>query len=159
MNEPTNKRLMILFSAGTNLFACDTEHIIEVVPRVKLSIVPHTPNYFCGLMNYGGYPVPIVDFCQLVSIHPSKDSLHTRIILFSHPSGGEPLILGIVAEKITETILLKRSRFINSGVIVENLPFLAGVYSTENETIQYVEIEKLFEQMQQLQEIVGAQDA
>lgn len=156
MNERSKNRLMLLFSVGSSLFACDAEPIIEIVPKVKLSQIPHTPAYFCGLMNYGGHPVPVIDFCQLIAGRSAQNSLHSRIILFTHPKEGLPPLLGVVAEKITETTLLSLDDFIKSGVKVEFHPYLEGVYSTEKETVQLVDIEKLFDQMKELPEIIGA---
>lgn len=158
MSERSKQRLMLLFSVGSSLYACDAEPIIEVVPRVKMNQVPHAPDYFCGIMNYGGHPVPVIDFCQLIANRPASNSLHSRIILFNHPSGGEPSIMGVLAEKITETTLLSPKKFIKSGIVLEQHPYLDGVYSTPEDTVQYVEIEKLFGRMKELPEVVGAEN-
>lgn len=155
MNERSHNKLMLLFSVGSSLFACDAEPILEIVPKVKLSEIPHTPTYFCGLMNYGGHPVPVIDFCQLIAGRYAQNSLHSRIIIFTHPKEGEPPLMGVIAEKVTETTLLSMDDFIQSGVNIEFHPYLGGVYSTEKETVQLVNIEKLFEQMKELPDIIG----
>lgn len=145
MEERSTSQLMLLFCVGDSLFACDAGPIIEVVPRVKITAMPHTPPYFRGLINYGGKPVPIIDFCELISNRPAQDSLHSRIIIVNPSSGEEERILGIIAEKVTETTMLSPQDFIASGVNVEKHPYLGGVFSTESESVQLVNTDALFE--------------
>lgn len=144
MEERSTNQLMLLFCVSDSLFACAAEPIIEVVPRVKITPLPHAPSYFCGLINYGGKPVPIIDFSQLIENRPSHNALHSRIILLNPSNGDDERILGIIVEKVTETTMLSPEDFIKSGVRVEQHPYLGGVFSTETESVQFVYTDALF---------------
>ncbi len=153
MDEQDNQRLMLLFSVGKTCFACDAEPIVEIVPRVKLNTIPHSPEYFSGLMNYGSQPVPVIDFCQLIANRPVSDSLHSRIIIFEHPDPNNSSLMGIAAEKVTETILLRHEDFLRSGIKSEKHLYLDGVYNSADGSIQYVNIDELFEKMRSIEKI------
>jgi len=142
---------MLLFYVGKEIFACDSEPIVEVVPKVILKKIPHAPGFCAGLLNFGGIPVPVIDFCQLIENRPSGDSMHTRIMLFKHPdSDSQTPILGIIAEKVTETTVQKPSSFIDSGVKVKDFPYLAGVHSIDGKVTQLVLIDELIKSMQSI---------
>lgn len=146
-------KLMLLFSAGDELFACDAEPVIEIIPKVKLKEIPFAPKPFAGLLNYGGSPVPIVDFCDMVGQKRAVDSLHTRIILFENPDATtkELKIIGLIAEKVTETTTLSEKAFVNPGLLSNKAPYLSGVISTEGETVQLVLIDVLFNHLAAVQ--------
>jgi chemotaxis-related protein WspB len=152
MKGEADQRLLLLFSAGDDLYACDAEPIIEVVPLVKLKEIPKSPNYIAGLLNYGGQPIPVINFCELVRGQPAQESLHTRIILFSNPDSknGELTALGLIAEKVTETTSLNLNEFVDTGMRIQNLPYLGGVLSTQNETVQLMQLDKFFDAMQEI---------
>lgn len=118
--------------------------MIEIIPKIPLKQIPQGPNYLAGIMNYGGETVPVIDFSVLIAERPSTNRMHTRIMLFKNPQGGPIKILGLIAEKIIETRALKPQHFSESGLSVKKLPFLEGVYNTEQENIQRINIDQIF---------------
>jgi chemotaxis-related protein WspB len=142
---------MLLFYVGKEIFACDSEPIVEIVPKVKLKKIPHSPDYFAGLLNLGGLPIPVIDFCQIIENRPSSNSMHTRIILFKDPKNDNPApILGIIAEKVTESAERELSEFIESGLKNKNFPYMGGVQSERNQVTQFVSIDELIKSMQSM---------
>jgi len=141
--------LLLLCYVETEKFAFDGEDVVEVIPKVKLKDLPHVPEYVAGLLNLGGTPVPVIDICRLIKAYPARNSLHTRIILLKHQfPQGDPLLLGVIAEKVTETADRDKSLFIDSGVNLKDLPFLGGILSENGPPIQLILTDKLFAFMQ-----------
>ena len=58
-------------------------------------------------------------------------------------SNKQPHILGITAEKVTETININRDDFHSSTVSLEETPFLGAITNTEQGMMQFIEIENL----------------
>jgi chemotaxis-related protein WspB len=140
---------MLLFAVGHDLFACDSQCIMEVFPKIKLKKIPHAASYVIGLMNVGGVPVPVVDFCMMINGRPSGDHLHTRIILVQHQNNnGKVLQLGLIAEKVTKTIDPESSEFLDSGVKMKDIPYLGGVMMGEEEPVQQVLVNELFKYLE-----------
>lgn len=141
--------LFLLFYVGSERYVCDSQHILEVVPNVQLKQLPHTPPYIAGLLNLGGMPIPVIDFCQLIEGRPARLSMHTRIMILSdNRVDNHPRILGIRGEKITETLDRELADFIDPGVLVEDLPFLAGILSDPEGMIRLIDVAKLFNSME-----------
>lgn len=132
--------LMLLFQIGPDSYALDAEYVVEIFPKIKLKKIPCSKDFVAGLLNYGGMPIPVVDIPQLIIKRPSDSALHTRIILVNH----EHNFFGLIAEKVTEIKELEKDVFIDSGIKLKAFPFLGGLYSQGENTIQFFNIEELF---------------
>lgn len=139
--------LFLLFHVRENTYACACDSILEIVPRIDLQQADKMPAYIAGLMNYGGNPVPIIDFSRLVGQNPCVNSLNTRIILLSKPNAKESGILGIMAEKVTQFDNLEWEQFSETAMFNPEAPYLGGVMQTPQGMIRIVLLGKLFDYM------------
>jgi len=136
---------MLLFNAGEDRYACSCDAIIEILPHVHLKSYPNMPDYVAGSLDYGGKPIPVVDWCRLVQGRPCSNSLHSRIILcrFSQP-GEKENMMGLMAEKVTQAMDLSLSKFADSGINTEKTPYLTGVMSDEKGSVQFVKLNTIY---------------
>lgn len=136
--------LMLLFYAGQNRYAIDCDFVIEVIPKVHLKEIPHSPKNILGLLNYGGQPLPVVDLVQMIENRPVNTSMHSRIIIVQcSQSTAEVQAYALAVERATETAEMDRDRFFKTSLQVGDLPFLDGLYSDESTTIQFIDVETL----------------
>lgn len=145
MRGPEDPMLMLIFHSGDSKYALSGEVIIEVVPSIQLTDLPTAPDHVVGLLNFGGIPLPVIDFCMLMEGRPCKEALHTRIMLLEGQSAGRSLLIGLRAEKITEVFECELDEFQDKGVTCEKWPFLDGVIAHSKGVIQRVDADKLFE--------------
>jgi chemotaxis-related protein WspB len=139
------KVLILLFYAGKDLYAIDSSYIVEVIPRVSFRKVHHVPEYVAGLFNYRGVILPVIDLCHLIQGMPSRPHLSTRIIIVKYPQQNQSLqYLGLMAERVTETLSITNSDIRESSIRVEEAPYLSGTIVDEKRIIQCVQLEKLF---------------
>ena len=101
--------LFLLMSISDTRYAMPVQDIVEVIPNIlppqkNLQAVPH----FSGHIDYHGQKLPVLDLCQLMSKSPCQMKLSTRIVLITiERSDGSNTLLGLLAEKITETLKVK----------------------------------------------------
>ncbi len=137
--------LILLFYAGNDLYAIDSSYIVEVIPRVSFRKVHHVPDYVAGLFNYRGVILPVIDLCHLIQGNPCRPHLSTRIIIVKYPHQNESLqYLGLMAERVTETLSISNTDIRDSNIRVEEAPYLSGTIVDEKRIIQCVQLEKLF---------------
>lgn len=141
---------MIIFYIGSDCYCCSCDAMIEIVPKIPLKQIPQMPNYFSGLLNYGGESVPVIDLSSIIIGTPCHSYMHTRIMLIKNPLGGPLKILGVLAEKVNEIREMDPLLFNESGIEIKNLSFLMGIYNTEKESIQRINIDKIFETIPQI---------
>jgi chemotaxis-related protein WspB len=136
--------LMLLFYAGSDLYAIESTHIVEVIPRVALRKIQHVPDHVAGLFNYRGKILPVIDLCYLIQGNPSHSYLSTRIIIVSHPKAdGELQYLGLMAERVTETLDRSSSDVMDSSLHVNEAPYLAGTIIDDKRIIQCIHLDRL----------------
>jgi chemotaxis-related protein WspB len=136
--------LMLLFQLGNSRYAIPAREVVEVTPRVRLEPLASTPEYVAGLLNYRGEHVPVIDLCQLINSEPCRNSLTTRIILvpFSGANGATGT-LGLLAEAVTETLRIEESAFADTGVKVDEAPFLGQAAHSSQGVVRSVSVADL----------------
>jgi chemotaxis-related protein WspB len=136
--------LFLLFQLGKDRYALDAGQVAEVLPLVSLKQIPQAPPAVAGVFDFRGEPVPVVDLSQVALGHPARSRLSTRIILVRYPDGnGERRLLGLIAERVTETVRRDPSDFVTTGVDLDDAPYLGPVASDARGLIQRVEVDQL----------------
>lgn len=136
--------LMLIFKAGKNRFALDAKQVREVIPKIALKPITVAPPYVPGFANFGRIALPIVDFTLLLENQPSRNCLHTRVILLKTPhEENEPAKYGLMVEGLTKTTYKESEEFVNTGIMLRQFPFLVWGWTDPDGIIQIVDIDKL----------------
>ncbi len=134
--------LALAFSVGSDRFALGCAEVVEVVPSIPPRPVPHAPSFVAGLFTYRGSIVPIVDLCQLIRNTPCPARLSSRIIVVKPKSLGGRMV-GLLAERVLETIEVSESTAIRGGIELAETPYLGEVFLGEGTTTQAFLVEGL----------------
>jgi chemotaxis-related protein WspB len=136
--------LFILFQVGNGHYALDAAQIAEVMPLVGITRIPQAPPGVAGVFDCGGVPMPVIDLSQLMVDRPAENRLSTRIIVVDYPDeSGHMHRLGLIAERVTETIRLERTDFVEAGVASDGAPYLGPVATGARGLVQWVQVSKL----------------
>lgn len=152
--------LFLLFEIGSTRYCIEASQVVEVTPLLSLRTLPFAPPYVPGLMNYRGGIVPVIDLSVLLGQDPSRPFFSTRIILV-HFRGADKgaHILGLMAEKATETISRQEEDFKTTGITIGEARFLGKVVSDERGMIQWLETEQMLPESVQRVLFADAQEA
>jgi len=136
--------LYLLFELGKDRYALDAGQVVEVLPLLDFKRVPRAIPGVAGLFNYHGTAIPLLDLTELNLGRTSQARMSTRIIVTNYvDDSGERHPIGLLAERVTETIRRAETDFKDSGVGVEGARFLGPVLVEANHIIQRVEISHL----------------
>jgi chemotaxis-related protein WspB len=131
--------LFLTFRIGEESYALDTAQILEILPLLRITRVPHAPSGVAGLINYRGRSVPVVDLRELLLGEPARPHISTRLILVRH---GEHL-LGLIAEQATEMMRRESASFADSGVASDTAPCLGPVTQDGDRLIRWFKVQEL----------------
>jgi chemotaxis-related protein WspB len=137
--------LALLFYLGNECYALDADEVIEVIPAVNTRSVPHAPDYVAGLLNFRGRILPVLDMCQLTQKRACKQFLSTRIAVvdFADQEGRRHLV-GLMAERVTETSLEGSEAAVVGGMEVAEAPYLGPVaLGNSGVMVQRIRVDKL----------------
>lgn len=136
--------LFVIFHVGDDRYAVEGREVIEIVPLVPLKVLPHAPREVAGLFNYRGMVVPVIDLCAMIGEASCRKILSSRILLVSFPaSDGTLHPLGLLAERVVETMTVSKSDLLPMGIDLEDSPYLGKLICREGRVIQCVRIEHL----------------
>lgn len=136
--------LFLMFSLGTDRYVLDAGEVEAILPLMATKALPGAPRGVVGAINYRGRPVPLIDLNVLTLGRPAAAVLSTRIILVRYPAAdGDIHLLGLIAERATETIERAASDFVASGVEAGIPAYLGPVASDARGLIQRVRTERL----------------
>jgi chemotaxis-related protein WspB len=133
--------VFLLFQMGADRYALDVRRVAEVVPLVALKQLPQAPNGVAGVFDYRGRPVPVIDLSQLATGRAASQRLGTRIVMVDYAGGAH--LLGLIAEKATETFRRDPESFAPAGVASAGAPYLGPVCMDARGMIQWIDIESL----------------
>ncbi len=130
--------LYLLFKAGDNNYAIRSSQVVEIIPRISVRRLPRAPRHIAGVFEYRGELIPTIDLCELLCQRPSANIMSTRIVIVQFKTFlGVTRKLGLTAEKVVDTFETEKSKFQQSGVSVEQTPYL-GEFTTHNDELTQV---------------------
>jgi chemotaxis-related protein WspB len=136
--------LFLIFELGKDRYALDVRQIAAVLPLVGVKQIPKAPAAMNGLFNYRGTPVPVIDLSQLTLGRPSARRLSTRMVLVHYPDqSGTMHLLGLIAERVTETARHEASDFVASGITNAGAPYLGPVATDARGLLQWIDVRTL----------------
>ncbi len=140
--------MLLLITIGKERYGIDASHVVKVIPPVAAKSVPATPDYICGLLNFHGDPITVVDINYLYTQKPASICLGSRIIIVDLAHSQEvktkdPALLGILAERVTEAIHVDESELTDSAINMDDKSFLKKVVMHGKEIIQLINLDKL----------------
>lgn len=138
--------LFITFQLGADRYALDALHVVEVLPLVHFKQIPHAPAAVAGIFNYHGQPVPVIDLSVLTLGRQAVRLLSTRLILVHYQPANAPSashLLGLIAEKATDTLRSTAEEFVSTGITPEHAPYLGNIAPHPPGLIQRIDIHQL----------------
>jgi chemotaxis-related protein WspB len=135
---------MLLFHLGDSRYAIAVADVVEVTPRVVLETIAPAPDYVVGLYSYRGRHVPVIDLCMILHNRACRDSFTTRTILVDFPlAAGGRRTLGLLAERVTETVKIDDAAFTATGLSMPDAPYLGQAARCDADLIQRVSVADL----------------
>jgi chemotaxis-related protein WspB len=136
--------LFVLFHVRGESYAIAATQVVEIVPKVKLRSIPKSPDYVAGLLNYRGIGVPVLDLCALFAGKRCTSLFSSRIVLVNVRDEGDAVrVLGLLAERVVETIERTAEDFRASGVSNASAPYLCDVVTVDERLVQRIDVDAL----------------
>lgn len=127
--------LLVVFYIDRERYALDSSQVVEIVPVVRFRELPGAPDYIRGVLRFRGHNVPVVDVSALAGKGQARRRLSTRVILVEFLDGeGRARILGLLAERVTETIKIEPEQIESSGIRIDQSPYLGDLIQDESMT-------------------------
>jgi chemotaxis-related protein WspB len=94
--------LVLTFCIGPTRFVIDARRVSQVVPKVPLRALPLSEPYVVGLLDFRGTVLAVVDLGIRLFGTECTSRLSTRIIIVHIQHSDREMLLGLIAEEVTE---------------------------------------------------------
>jgi chemotaxis-related protein WspB len=131
--------LFLIFQLGKDRYAVEANRVVEVLPLLGLKRLPQAPQGVAGIFNLRGRPVPAIDLNALTFGQSARECLSTRIIVVNHTDAqGAQQPVGLIAERVTQTLRMEPKDFVNPGLHIEAAPYLGPVLMDQDGPVQWL---------------------
>lgn len=93
---------VLTLGLADEVFALDAGAVREILDLVPVTEVPNARAFVGGMINVRGRVVPLADLRVMFGMEPTPPTVDTRIVVVEIDLGGEPTIIGILADKVFE---------------------------------------------------------
>lgn len=142
-NEYNNEIQLVVFKLASEFYAVDILKVKEIKLMTNITRVPHSPDYYKGVINLRGSVFPVIDLKKRLNLPDNEYTDETRIIMVRI----EDTFVGIIVDSVVEvtTVDEKVIEPIQTGNSDVNNKYLSGVAKHNDELLILLNIEAIAE--------------
>jgi purine-binding chemotaxis protein CheW len=100
---------VVMLGIGDEVFALDTRLVREIIDPVPATRVAGAPAFLPCVVNVRGNVIPLADLRARFGMPKTEDSADTRIVVLEIEIEGDPVLVGVVADKVYEVTEISRA--------------------------------------------------
>ncbi len=123
----------VTFRIGKELFGFHIKAVQQIIPRIELTSVPRTPDYFLGILNLRGETISTIDLRVLFKLSPIPSQEEQRIVIMDFGKSNLGVLVDFVEGVVNVSLGEVRppSPLLDPGMV----EYLIGSYQIDEETI------------------------
>ncbi len=146
MGNIKETRQYLTFKLTDEVFGVDVSQVREILDYIKITKVPQTPDFMCGVINLRGSVVPVVDMNMKFGLKKTERSVNTCIVVMEVALGDEKSVIGALVDSVQEVFEIDSENIEPAPRIGTKLKteFIKGMGKREDNFIIILDIDKVF---------------
>jgi purine-binding chemotaxis protein CheW len=142
----TEIRQYLTFKLSDEIFGVDVSQVREILDFIKITKVPQTPAFMCGVINLRGSVVPVVDMRLKFGMPKTEQTVNTCIVVLEVNLEGEKTVLGAMVDSVQEVFELSPSEIEPAPRMGSKLKtgYIKGMGKRDENFIILLDIDKVF---------------
>ncbi len=139
-------RQYLTFKLQDEVFGVDVAQVREILDYIKVTKVPQTPEFMCGVINLRGNVVPVVDMRLKFGLQKTETTVNTCIVVVEVDLEGENTVLGALVDSVQEVFELDPKDVEPAPKIGTKLKtdFIKGMGKRDDKFIILLNIDRVF---------------
>lgn len=100
--EPAGLMQVVMLGIGDEVFALDSDLVREIIDPVPATRVAGARPFLPSVVNVRGNVIPLADLRVRFGMPKAESSADTRIVVLEIKIEGDPVLVGVVADKVYE---------------------------------------------------------
>lgn len=136
----------LTFNIGKEVYAIKTEKVLEVLQHQNITVIPNSPEYLNGIVNFRGEGIPIFDARVQFNLTQKVDMNKAFIIVVDLHFENETVRTGAVVDKVLNVLPLNSEDILEVPPMKKhfNIEFLEGVVKHNDDFLLLLNMEKVF---------------
>lgn len=138
----------LTFEIGEETYGLGILKVQEIIKMQEITKVPRTPEYVKGIINLRGKVIPVISMRSFFGMEETGTSRNTCIVIMQVQQGDTPLILGAIADKVSEVLNIDGEEIEPApsfGTQVET-QFILGMAKTKDSVKILLDADKLVDE-------------
>ena len=152
----TESRQYLTFKLNEEIFGVDVAQVREILDYVKITKVPQTPDFMCGVINLRGSVVPVVDMNLKFGLPHIERTVNTCIVVVEVNMDDTTTVFGALVDSVQEVFEIEPQNIEPAPRIGTKLKtdFIKGMGKQDDRFIIILDIDKVFssEELEMVQE-------
>lgn len=148
MEKINEVRQYLSFKLDSEVYAIDVSQVREILEFIKITKIPKTPKFMRGVINLRGSVVPVIDLRVKFLMSETQKTVDTCIVVIDIVSEEDTLVLGVLADSVSEVFELDPEYIEDAPQIGLGLDaeFIKGIGKYNDQFIMILDIDKIFTQ-------------
>lgn len=136
----------LTFKLSDEVFGVDVAQVREILDYVKITKVPQTPDFMCGVINLRGSVVTVVDMNLKFGMKRTEQTVNTCIVVVEVKIGDETAVLGALVDSVQEVFEIEPQNIEPAPRIGTklNTEFIKGMGKRDENFIIILDVDKVF---------------
>ncbi len=135
----------LTFVLATEEYAVDILRVQEIKGWSRVTPIPNTPEYICGVINLRGTIVPIIDLRLRFGLPKLEYGAMTVVVVVKVISGNKERIMGIVVDAVSDVYDITESDIKPApdfGSVI-SIEFVRGLATVSDKMVIVLDIDRL----------------
>lgn len=136
----------LTFRLAEEVYGVDIRKVREVLEYTSITAVPKTPGFMKGVINLRGGVVPVVDLRLKFGMDEKEKTVNTCIIIVDVKTDDEEILLGAIADSVSEVVNLSGDEMEDTPSIGMSLrvDFIRCMGKIHGEFCMILDIDQIF---------------
>lgn len=139
-------RQYLTFKLNNEIFGVDVAQVREILDCVKITKVPQTPDFMCGVINLRGSVVSVVDMNLKFGMSKTEKTVNTCIVVVEVTIDGSTTVIGALVDSVQEVFEIEPQNIEPAPKIGTKLKteFIKGMGKRDDDFIIILDIDLVF---------------
>lgn len=150
MSETVQQELNIggkylTFHLAEEEYGLEILKVQEIIGVLKVTRVPHTPEYIRGVINLRGKVIPVLDLRTKFGLEPHEATDRECIIVIQVQRDNQTVIMGIMVDEVSEVKDIPQANIDPApqfGAMIDT-SFILGMGKVEEKVVTLLDIDKV----------------
>lgn len=148
MTMALDRRQVVTFALGDDLFAADVTEVERVLAYRPLATLPNLPDWVAGMAEYGGRSLPVLDLRARFSMPAAPTEVARRVLVLD--AGG--VRVGLIVDRVVDVVAVPPESWDVAPPLFRGLSgeYLHGVLRRDGRLVMVLDAARLLSSTERL---------